>query len=384
MAGPAIEAPNQRSVQEQEWKTGDGTALVADGRSSDERVEMPLPRHWNTIFLGGLFLLALLACLYVARDFVLPVVLAVMLKLLLQPVVRLLERIHVPRGLGALAAVLLVLAVLGGLGSILSGPAAAWAKQLPQEWPKLQEHLASVSGAVRRLQGLAGHIGVHIGGSGGALPFQPSSIVTVVLGGTGAVAARLLETLVILYYLLVFGETFLRRTVEILPRFQDKREAVELSLHVERDLSAYLVTITAINAVVGCAAALVMWVCGVPGPPLWGVAAFCLNFIPYLGPFFGVLLFLVVGGIVKGLTWVALLPAGLYLAIHVAEGEVITPLLLARRFTINPVAVMLSLTFWFWMWGVPGAVLAVPVLAVIKIVSDRLRPLRAFGHLLEG
>ena len=187
-----------------------------------------------------------------------------------------------------------------------------------------------------------------------------------------------------LFYFLVFGETFLRRFVELLPRFADKREAVELTLRVERDLSAYLLTITVINGAVGCATAGVMWLYDVPGPVLWGVIAFCLNFIPILGPFCGIILFLLVGLITKGPVWAALLPAASYFGIRMMEGEFITPMLLANRFTINPVAVILSLIFWYWMWGVPGAILAVPILAIIKIVSDRLRLLRAFGHLLEG
>lgn len=117
---------------------------------------------------------------------------------------------------------------------------------------------------------------------------------------------------------------------------------------------------------------------------LWGVVAFCLNFVPILGPFCGIVLFLAVGLISKGPAWAALMPAAIYFGIHVLEGEIVTPMLLANRFTINPVAVILSLIFWYWMWGVPGAILAVPVLTIIKIVSDRLRPLRALGHLLEG
>jgi predicted PurR-regulated permease PerM len=127
-----------------------------------------------------------------------------------------------------------------------------------------------------------------------------------------------------------------------------------------------------------------MWACGIPAPVLWGAVAFCLNFVPILGPFFGVALFLAVGLVADGPTWIAALPAALYLGIHVAEGEWITPMVLARRFTINPVAVILALIFWYWMWGVPGAILAVPMLAITKIVCDRLRPLRALGHLLEG
>ena len=91
-----------------------------------------------------------------------------------------------------------------------------------------------------------------------------------------------------------------------------------------------------------------------------------------------------VGLATLGTGWLALAPAAVYLAVHFAEGEVITPMVLARRFTLNPIAVMVGLIFWFWLWGVQGAILSVPLLAIMKIVSDRIRPLRALGHLLEG
>ena len=115
-----------------------------------------------------------------------------------------------------------------------------------------------------------------------------------------------------------------------------------------------------------------------------GAAAFLLNYVPILGPLFGTVVFLLAGMLSFDSLWWALLPPALYFGIHLAEGETLTPMLLARRFTLNPVLVILSLVFWFWMWGVPGAILAVPMLAILKIVSDRVRPLKALGHVLEG
>ena len=344
---------------------------------------MPLARDARTIFQGILCGIAVLAFLYIAQDIVVPVVLALVLKLLFQPLVSLLERFHVPKVAGALIALAVLLSVFIGLGTLLSSPAAQWVSQLPQTWPQLQQKFAFIRDPVEHVQRTLDQMGVRLG-SRSSLLSNPIGMATAVLGGTGTIAAHLLETLLVLFYLLVFGEIFLRRLVEVLPRFSDKREAVRISLRVERDLSAYLLTITVINTAVGCATAGVMWLCDVPGPVLWGVVAFCLNFVPILGPFCGIVLFLAVGLISKGPAWAALLPAALYFGIHVMEGEIITPMLLANRFTINPVAVILSLIFWYWMWGVPGAILAVPMLAIIKIVCDRLRPFRAFGHLLEG
>ena len=177
---------------------------------------------------------------------------------------------------------------------------------------------------------------------------------------------------------------FLHRLVEILPRFKSKRQVVEISQQIEHDVSAYLVTITIMNAAVGIAMALAMWLTGVGDPILWGTVAFLLNYVPILGTALGVVVFLLAGLLTNDTLWEALLPAGLYIVLHLIEGETLTPMILAKRFTLNPVLVVISLVFWFWMWGVPGAILAVPMLAITKIICDRIQSLAAFGHFLEG
>ena len=180
------------------------------------------------------------------------------------------------------------------------------------------------------------------------------------------------------------GETFLRRLAEIVPNFSDKRKVVALSQQIEADISAYLLTITVMNAAVGAATGLAIWTSGLGDPLLWGGIAFLLNYVPIMGPVVGVFVFLLAGLVTIDSLGQALLPAALYLAIHLIEGETVTPMLLARRFTLNPVIVMISLLFWFWMWGVPGAILAVPMLAIVKIVCDGVTSLSAIGHFLEG
>jgi predicted PurR-regulated permease PerM len=109
-----------------------------------------------------------------------------------------------------------------------------------------------------------------------------------------------------------------------------------------------------------------------------------LNYVPILGPLIGVTILGFAGLLSIETLWLAFVPAGVYVLVHVIEGETITPMLLAKRFTINPVLVILSLVFWYWMWGILGAILAVPLLAVTKIVCDRIKPLASFGHFIEG
>jgi predicted PurR-regulated permease PerM len=176
-----------------------------------------------------------------------------------------------------------------------------------------------------------------------------------------------------------FGAAGPRRLVEVLPRFASKRQAVDISQQIGRDISAYLLTITLMNALVGAATALVMWSTGVGDPVLWGTVAFILNYVPILGPAAAIFIFVFAGSLTITSIWQALLPAALYGAIHVIEGETVTPMLLARR-----VLVVFSFVFWFWLWGVPGAILSAPILATTKIVCDRIRPLAALGHILSG
>jgi hypothetical protein len=125
-----------------------------------------------------------------------------------------------------------------------------------------------------------------------------------------------------LFFLLVSGDVFLHRLVEIMPRFSGKRQVVEISQQIESDISAYLVTITIMNAAVGIATALAMWLTGVGDPILWGTVAFLLNYVPILGTALGVLIFLLAGLLTIDTLWQALLPAGLYIGFHLIEGEI--------------------------------------------------------------
>ncbi|MEY9108230.1 putative PurR-regulated permease PerM [Bradyrhizobium yuanmingense] len=360
---------------------------VSPPQAADD-IEMPLPSSPQTFFLGSLLTLAVLAAVHAASSIILPVVLAFVLQLILQPAVHLLDRIGLPRAIGALLAILVVVGALVGFVAALSLPAATWAEKLPEGLPRLETHLVVLKRPIEALQKViqqAEHVADAPDRKGAIVSVRRDLGLTGALfAGTRAVIDGLFTTVLVLYFLLVAGDIFLRRIVEVLPNFRDKRQAVDISQQVEADISAYLLTITAMNAAVGIATAVAMYFCGLGDPLLWGAAAFLLNYVPILGPLLGTVMFLLAGMLSFDSLWWALLPPALYFGIHLVEGETLTPLLLARRFTLNPVLVILSLVFWFWMWGVPGAILAVPMLAILKIVSDRVRPLKALGHILEG
>ena len=187
----------------------------------------------------------------------------------------------------------------------------------------------------------------------------------------------------ILFFLLRSGDLFLRRLVEVLPTLSNKKQAVDIWHEIARNISCYLVTISLMNGAVGIATGVATYIFGLSNPILWGVLAFVLNYILILGPLSGVTILFLAGVLTFDTLWQALVPALSYLAIHLTETTV-TPTLLARRFELNPVLVIVSLVFWYWMWGIPGALLAVPLLAIFKIVCDRIHPLMTIGHFIGG
>jgi len=258
-------------------------AHLAEG----EEEAMPLPAKPTVVFLGGICLILMLAALYIAAEIVWPLVFAFVLSLLLNPLLRFLDRLHVPRVLGALLLVAAVLALVVGLGTAVSGPAASWAAKLPDGLPHLFQRLRFLETPFAALQHFWQRIENFAGWQTGTNS-PGSAFLATLLTGTRSFASGFFTTLLFLFFLLVAGEIFLQRLVEIMPRFGSKRQVVDIANQIESDISAYLLTITAMNAAVGIATAAVMWLTGVGDPALWGTVAFLLNFVPILGPMLGV------------------------------------------------------------------------------------------------
>src|SRR3984893_8597120 len=276
-------------------RAADVPTVAAPTAADADEDDLPIPSDIKAVFLGGLFLLAMLGACYVASDIVLPIVLAFVLSLVLQPAMRALERVSLPRGIAAVFLILVLFGTLGGLGAALSGPAASWAQKLPTGVPKLQERLSFLSRPIAAVQKFVDQAqGLTQASEAKPVPVavQGAGLSDQLLSGTRSFASGLLETLLVLFFLLVSGDTFLRRLVEILPRFKDKRQAVDISQHIESDISAYLATITLMNAGVGIATGTVAALCGLGDPVLWGTVAFLLNYVPILGPIIGVVIFL--------------------------------------------------------------------------------------------
>src|ERR1700722_18314759 len=223
--------------------------------------DMPLPSDAKTFFLGSIFVLSMLAAAYVASEIVLPLIFAVMLNLLMQPALGALERLRAPRALAALLLILVVFATIVGLGAAVSGPAEAWIAKLPEGIPRIEERLKFLDAPINTLKtflAAANNFGTAGSQRSSPGPLDGGAILSSVFAGTRSFASGLFTTVLFLYFLLVSGDSFLRRLVEVLPRFASKRQAVDISQQIGRDISAYLLTITLMNALVGAATALVM------------------------------------------------------------------------------------------------------------------------------
>jgi predicted PurR-regulated permease PerM len=236
--------------------------------SLDEAV--PSAPDLRTIFQGGIFLLLLLAACYGAAEIVLPIAVAFVLMLVLQPAMRFLQRWHVPRGLAAAALIVMLFGTLGGLGTALSGPAAAWVEKVPAGLPKLQERLSFLSKPIAAFQHFVSRAeNLASEGQPLAVAVEGNRLSDRLLSGTRSVISGVLETVLVLLFLLVSGDTFLRRLVDVLPNFRNKRQAVDIAHQIESDISAYLVTITLMNAGVGVGTGIVAAACGLGDPVLW-------------------------------------------------------------------------------------------------------------------
>ena len=334
--------------------------------------------------LGILALLAVVYSLYFGRDLLLPIVIAAILNLLLRPAMRFLgDRCRLPLTLAAAILIVLVFAAIFSLALALSGPSNAWMQRLPESFALLKDKLAFLGQPITYLQAILHSIeSIGSGPAPAVAVAGGSELPKLLLFGTASTLSQLFTTIVILYFMLAFSDRLLRALIEVLPTFRDKRRAVDIAGEIQSSVASYLATVTLMNLCVGALTAAAVWACGLPDAPLWGVVAFLLNFIPLVGPMICAVIILVAGLIALPLPLQALAPAGLYFFIHLVEGQVLTPMLLARRFELNPVLSILSLFFWHAIWGVPGALLAVPLLAVIKIVCDRVEPLKPVGHLI--
>jgi predicted PurR-regulated permease PerM len=340
------------------------------------------------VALLGIFLIMLVSLVYFARDFLLPVVLAFLLALTLSPIVRFMQKRRVAPPISALFIVLIVFSVFCTGLFFLSGPVTEWVSQAPEISRKIQHKLAVLKSPVDAVVTASEQVG-NIAESTSAPDVQkvviqqPGMLSIAAASAVGGLTTAAV-TFVLLLFLLSSGTMFYQKLIGILPTLTDKKRALTIAYDVERDVSQYLLTISLINCGLGAAVAVAMAVAGMPNPALWGVAAMLLNFVPYIGALGGIVMVGIVALISFESVGQAVFPPLLYAACTIVEGQFVTPILLGRRLELNSVAIFICVALWSWLWGIIGAIIAVPLLVTIKVFCDHFEGLRSFGEFLSG
>jgi predicted PurR-regulated permease PerM len=288
-----------------------------------------------------------------------------------------------PNPLGAAIVVVLFLGALGAGIYHLAGPATEWIETAPQKLKIAEYKFRGVTESLDKMRDAAQNVEEATGsGSEESVEVDDTSVEGMVVNQAFTLGSGLLITVFLLYFLLASGDMLLRKIVNTLPRFRHRRNAVRIIRSIEQDLSHYIGMVCLINLGLGTAVAGAMYVIGMPNPLLWGTLAGLLNFIPYLGPVLNLTVVSLVALVSFDQATYALLAPVLYLLINGIESSLVTPTVMGWRLRLNPVVIFISITFWTWIWGIPGALLAVPLLAGIKIVCDRIQLLHPVGVLL--
>ena len=346
----------------------------------------PRPRASTALVI--LATLAVGFTLWAAQGLVLPVLLAMFFALIGNPIIRVLQRLYVPRFVSALLVLVLGLVGTGLLAQQLIAPASEWIQQVPREMRQLAPKLRDLAKPVREANEAAENIARAAGGDDGeakpqVVATRPGTYET--LTATPRMIAAVLAVVLLTFFFMVYGQSLQRNAIALLPGRQQKKLTVEILQSIEYEISRYVLTISLINGLVGLALAAALYWIGVPGDEalLWGTMAALLNFAPYVGPLIGILMMLLMGFVAFDDTWHSLLPAVVYLVLHTLEGQIITPIVLGARMALSPLVLILALMVFGWAWGIIGLLLAVPLLVCCKIVLSRIEGLEGWAKLLE-
>ncbi|MDQ6625019.1 MAG: AI-2E family transporter [Verrucomicrobiota bacterium] len=388
-------APNQITMDDQNGKPAPDVSPLT-GEPETETVAAPRmripdllqrPFDVRSVALTGLFILALFYTMYFARAVLLPVVLALLLSYLFRPIVRAMAKIGIRPSAGAALVLIAAVATIGYGVSFLSAPVSGWIEKAPYGLEQLQHKLLPLRKNMEQVAKAGGEIDkLTSPNDGAATPTVAvkQNRITDTLYGRGpefAVSAVLL--LILLYFLLAYDAIFLGKVLKLMPTLEDKKRALSIAHQIESHVSRYLLTITLINIGLGIVVGTAVGLLGLNNPVMWGVLVAVLNFVPYLGALTGIAC-MTIGAVLSydSLGYAMLFPAT-YLFIATIEGNFVTPYVMGRSLTLNPVIILLSLTFWGWMWGIAGVILAVPILAAFKIFCAHIEEMEPVAEFLS-
>ncbi len=345
-----------------------------------------LPRA--SLSLRILAALAVAFTLWATQELILPILLALFFALVGNPIIRVLQRLWIPRALSALLLVAAGLAAVGLLGRELIEPAGAWVQQVPKEMRQLGPKLQKMVKPVQDANKAAENIARAADGSSRNVQVVRTELNDPYksLTATPKLLASVLAVVLLTLFFMIFGQRLQQAAIALLPGRHQKRVTVDILQSIEREMSRYVLTISVINVVVGLVfAALLHWVVGISMQEslLWGTVVAVLNFAPYVGPLIGLVLMLLMGFVEFDYPLPSMMPAAIYLLLHTIEGQIVTPLVLGRRMALSPLVLILGLMVFGWCWGIIGLLLAVPLLVCLKIVLSKIDGLQGWAKLFE-
>ncbi|MER8429273.1 AI-2E family transporter [Mesorhizobium caraganae] len=361
-------------------------AVLAE--AEEARVVARTDTHLMRSLLIGIFILMAIYALYFARAFFMPVILAFLLTLTLTPIVRFLRKRGIPELVSATLLVVLSVCVFAIAGYLLSGPVIDLLNNTSSIGQQLTERLAQLRRPLERIMQISHQIEQMTETS------QEPGIQKVALAQSGILSAAASNVLaagtsftiifVLSLFLLASGTMFYEKIIQSFASLSEKKRALRVVYDVEREISHYLLTVTIINAGLGAVIGLGLWALGMPNPLVWGVAAALLNFLPYVGAMLTIVLVSVMALISFDTISYALLAPAFVLLCDIIEGQLVTPMVVGRRLEINAVAIFIAIAFWSWLWGFVGALMAVPLLVVIKVFCDHFEGLGHVGNFLAA
>ena len=357
----------------------------------------------------GVFLILLFHFVTAASAFLMPVSLGILLFFVFVPFRRLMDRLGIGATVTAAIVTLGMVALVAVLGYFISGPLSDIVDDSDQIAARLEQRLDTLRESVKPLEKAAAKIEEMTGGNDQPAPpaatdaaaevvappegeqpiqvkvdtEQVSTLQTVMEAGP-SVMGQIVFTLFLLFFLLASGDLMYLKIVQSFDTMKEKRAAYMALREIESALGSYLGAITLINAALAVCVGIAMWIWGMPQPLLWGVAAFILNFIPYLGAVTGVAASFIVALISFSDIYTPFMVAATYLGLTSIEGQLVTPYFVSRKLQLNTVVVFVTVALWAWLWSVLGMVVAVPMLVVMKVLADHIPGLEKFGNFLAG
>lgn len=331
---------------------------------------------------------AVVSCvaLYFSRPIMIPIVTAFVLSVLLAPAAEWLKKRSIGDSTGAFIIVLAAFSLFAGAVYLTIQPGAAWLERLPDVIEDAKGKLTNVQETVEKVQSVSEQVNdlTDLNGekSNNEVTIQQPALGGVLVSSARAILVQVLFTTVLTYFFLASRKDLQRKLMLMRTTTSGMLQTTRMMRAVEHKVGSYMLTMFVINIGLGAATTIVMIALGMPSPFVWGGLAAILNFIPYLGPFTLVVLLSVTGIVAFDTPLEMAAPALAYTALNFIESNFVTPLLIGVRLTISPLAVILNISFWTWMWGPAGAIISIPALIIFKTVCDHSDVLRPVGLLI--